>query len=287
MPGRQQHAARATATCLTPRSSRSPTPTTSSTPTPVTRRAPRALSRRRSGATPPITTASIPNHIAPLSQYYTDVKNNTLPAFAFIESGSGRNDEHPGSGQSILIGQAEVAKIVNALMVSPSWGSSAFFFSYDEGGGPYDHVPPVPGHSNDFTDSSLGSIPDISSIAVNPDSYNPCAPSGGSRYAALRPEDEREGSRHGEHGCAGAAGICGTTRIPLAQLRGFAVRAQALCLAHSHGPYGDHQVCGEPVHRKLRAPDRARCRTAEPAGLLRLQRETLGHAAHAAHALPR
>jgi phospholipase C len=120
-----------------------------------------------------------PNHIAPLSQYFTDVKNNTLPAFAFIESGSGLNDEHPGSGQSVLTGQAEVSKIVNALMTSPSWSSSAFFFSYDEGGGPYDHVPPVPGHSNDFTDKSLGTITDISSIAVNPDSYNPCLETGG------------------------------------------------------------------------------------------------------------
>ncbi|MGA9584363.1 MAG: alkaline phosphatase family protein [Terracidiphilus sp.] len=120
-----------------------------------------------------------PNHIAPLSQYYTDVKNNTLPAFAFIESGSGTNDEHPGSEQSILTGQAEVANVVNALMVSPSWAGSVFFFGYDEGGGPYDHVPPVPGHSNEYTDSSLGSIPDISSIAVNADSYNPCVPSGG------------------------------------------------------------------------------------------------------------
>lgn len=120
-----------------------------------------------------------PNHVAPLSTYYTDVKNNTLPSFAFIESGSGLNDEHPGSGQSILTGQAEVAKIVNALMTSPSWSSSVFFLSYDEAGGPYDHVPPVPGSSNKNTDASLGTIPDISSIAVNPDSYNPCVPSGG------------------------------------------------------------------------------------------------------------
>jgi phospholipase C len=120
-----------------------------------------------------------PNHIAPLSHYYTDVKNSTLPAFAFIESGSGLNDEHPGSGQSVLMGQAEVAKVVNALMTSPSWSSSAFFFSYDEGGGPYDHVPPVPGHSNDFTDKSMGTLTDISSIAVNADSYKPCVPSGG------------------------------------------------------------------------------------------------------------
>ena len=119
------------------------------------------------------------NHIAPLSTYYNDVKNNTLPSFAFIESGSGINDEHPGSGQSILAGQSEVASIVNALMASPSWSSSVFFFSYDEAGGPYDHVPPVPGQSNKNTDASLGAIPDISSIAVNADSYKPCVPSGG------------------------------------------------------------------------------------------------------------
>jgi phospholipase C len=119
------------------------------------------------------------NHVAPLSTYYTDLVNGTLPSFSFIESGSGLNDEHPGSGQSILIGQAEVAKVVNAFMASPEWKNSVFFFSYDEGGGPYDHVPPVPGHSNDKTDASLGTIPDISTIAVNPDSFEPCLPSSG------------------------------------------------------------------------------------------------------------
>jgi phospholipase C len=120
-----------------------------------------------------------PNHIAPVSTYKSDAANGTLPSFSFIESGSGLNDEHPGSGQSILTGQAEVASLVNALMTSPSWKDSVFFLSYDEGGGPYDHVPPVPGHSNDKTSPGLGSIPDISTIAVNPDSYLPCVPSGG------------------------------------------------------------------------------------------------------------
>jgi phospholipase C len=64
-------------------------------------------------------------------------------------------------------------------MASSAWKDSAFFFSYDEGGGPYDHVPPVPGHSNDFTNASLGPIPDISQIAVNADAYIPCVPTGG------------------------------------------------------------------------------------------------------------
>lgn len=117
-----------------------------------------------------------PNHIAPISQYFTDLTNGTLPSFAFIEAGYGNNDEHPGSGQSILLGQAQVANVVNSLMTSPSWSDSVFFFSYDEGGGPYDHVPPVPGYSNINTNAALGTIPDISAIAVNPDGYDPCVP---------------------------------------------------------------------------------------------------------------
>jgi phospholipase C len=125
-----------------------------------------------------------PSHIAPLSTYYTDLTNGTLPSYAFIEAGYGNNDEHPGSGQSILNGQQEVSKIVAALMQSNSWKDSVFFFAYDEGGGPYEHVPPVPGHSNDNTDPMVGgeassSIPDISGIAVNPDSYWPCLPANG------------------------------------------------------------------------------------------------------------
>ncbi len=120
-----------------------------------------------------------PTHIAPLSTFFTDLADKTLPSFAFIEAGYGRNDEHPGSEQSILLGQAQVANILNTFMASPEWSDSVFFLSYDEGGGPYDHVPPVPGHSNDNTDASLGTIPDISTIAVNPDGYNPCvAPDG-------------------------------------------------------------------------------------------------------------
>ncbi len=137
-----------------------------------------------------------PNHIAPLSQYYTDLTNGTLPSFVFIEAGYGNNDEHPGSGQSILAGQAEVAQIVNALMSSSEWKDSVFFLSYDEGGGPYDHVPPVPDHSNANTDAMVGSesvssIPDISTIAVNADSYNPCLPPNGTPtlHCDLRPED--------------------------------------------------------------------------------------------------
>jgi phospholipase C len=117
-------------------------------------------------------------HIAPLSTYFQDLKNGTLPSYSFIESGSGVNDEHPGSGQSVLVGQAQVANIINSLMSSTSWKDSVFFLAYDEGGGPYDHVPPVPGHSNDFTTDATvtAAAPDIGGIAVNPDAFPPCVP---------------------------------------------------------------------------------------------------------------
>ncbi len=90
-------------------------------------------------------------NIVPMSQYFTDVQNGTLPDFAFIETGflSGR-DEHPGgtvsgnpyTGSQVQRGAAYAASIVNALMTSPSWTDSAFILSWDEVGGPYDHVPP-------------------------------------------------------------------------------------------------------------------------------------------------
>ena len=129
-----------------------------------------------------------PNHVAPLYSvatpqytYFTDLTNGTLPSFSFIEAGYANNDEHPGSGQSVLLGQTQVASVVNSLMASPEWSDSVFFLSYDEGGGPYDHVPPVAGHSNDYTNTStLGAVPpDIRGIAVNADGYGPCVPSGG------------------------------------------------------------------------------------------------------------
>jgi phospholipase C len=119
-----------------------------------------------------------PNHVAPISAYYSDLTNGTLPSFAFIEPGYGINDEHPGSFQPILLGQQQMAKIINAFMASPEWKDSVFFFTYDEGGGPYDHVPPVPGHSNaKTTDADKPNYPvDIASISVSPDGYKPCVP---------------------------------------------------------------------------------------------------------------
>lgn len=81
------------------------------------------------------------SNIVPLSQFFTDLQNGTLPAVAEIEPGyvSGL-DEHPN--KNIQSGAAHVASIINALMTSSSWKDSVFILTFDEGGGFYDHVPP-------------------------------------------------------------------------------------------------------------------------------------------------
>lgn len=79
--------------------------------------------------------------VAGQTDYFTDAKNGQLPAVALIEPGfdTGR-DEHPGN--PVQIGAGYDKTIVQALFDSPNWKDSAFFLTYDEGGGFYDHVAP-------------------------------------------------------------------------------------------------------------------------------------------------
>jgi len=79
-------------------------------------------------------------HVVPMSQYFTDLQNGTLPAVAYIEKPD--NDEHPGLGDNIQAGVADSANIINALMKSSAWKDSVFILTFDEAGGLYDHVAP-------------------------------------------------------------------------------------------------------------------------------------------------
>jgi len=64
-----------------------------------------------------------------------------LPQVIFIErAGKTGLDEHPLN--NIQLGAASVKKIVDALMNSGAWRSSVFIWTFDEGGGLFDHVPP-------------------------------------------------------------------------------------------------------------------------------------------------
>src|SRR5262249_22537551 len=71
--------------------------------------------------------------------------NDALPAVTFVdptltEDPQDATDEHPPS--NVQVGQDFVAGVLNALMASPGWQTSAFFLTYDEHGGYYDHIVP-------------------------------------------------------------------------------------------------------------------------------------------------
>lgn len=95
-----------------------------------------------------------PQNIVPMSQYFTDLQNGTLPQVAQIEPAtSAGKDEHPSTADSqpndIQIGANYVSTLINSLMTSSSWKDSAFILTYDENGGLYDHVAPQPTVSPD------------------------------------------------------------------------------------------------------------------------------------------
>ena len=86
-------------------------------------------------------------HVFPITQYYIDAAAGTLPQVSFVDpvfvgSNNTETDEHPTT--NIQVGELASAQTINALMSSPEWTSSALFFTYDEHGGFYDHVPPPP-----------------------------------------------------------------------------------------------------------------------------------------------
>jgi phospholipase C len=78
------------------------------------------------------------SHIVDLSEYYDDTRAGTLPSVAYIiPSGA---SEHPP--QYPATGQRFVKTLIQELMRSPNWDSSAFILLYDDWGGWYDHVLP-------------------------------------------------------------------------------------------------------------------------------------------------
>jgi phospholipase C len=99
--------------------------------------------------------AGVAAHIVPLQQYFTDAKAGSLPAVSLIETDvfaadsehtSNFDPAHPANGEvpiNVQTGAAWAANIINALLVSPNWTDSVLFFAHDEGGGLFDHVPPI------------------------------------------------------------------------------------------------------------------------------------------------
>jgi phospholipase C len=78
------------------------------------------------------------SRIVDLNEYYTDLENNTLPAVSYVLLLGAT--EHPIA--DIELGERAVRTMIQTLMQSESWDSSAFLLTYDDWGDWYDHVPP-------------------------------------------------------------------------------------------------------------------------------------------------
>ncbi|HUO71660.1 MAG TPA: alkaline phosphatase family protein [Solirubrobacteraceae bacterium] len=78
-------------------------------------------------------------NVQSLSNFFVQAKNGTLPAVSWIDP-NGTVSEHPPA--LVSAGQTYVTGLVNTLMQSPDWNSTAIFLSWDDWGGFYDHVVP-------------------------------------------------------------------------------------------------------------------------------------------------
>ena len=75
--------------------------------------------------------------------FYGALQGGTLPSVSWVmATGGGAEglDQHPS--QNVTDGEVWLLGVVNKIMQSQYWNSTAIFITYDEGGGYYDHVPP-------------------------------------------------------------------------------------------------------------------------------------------------
>jgi phospholipase C len=78
-------------------------------------------------------------NVQSLSAFFRSAARGALPAVSWIDP-NGRVSEHfPGL---VSAGQTYVTGLINAIMRSPDWSSTAIFLSWDDWGGFYDHVDP-------------------------------------------------------------------------------------------------------------------------------------------------
>jgi phospholipase C len=78
-------------------------------------------------------------NIVPTTHLIPDARAGRLPAVSWVVP-SGDDSEHPPA--LVSAGQDHVTRIINAIMRSPDWPSTAIFLAWDDWGGFYDHVVP-------------------------------------------------------------------------------------------------------------------------------------------------
>ena len=120
-----------------------------------------------------------PANFQPVHQFFADCATGSLPSVAFVDpefgaasdvagglsalpgfkpvgdagATKGGDEENP---QDITLGEAFVARVVNAVLASPAWPRTLLVWLYDEHGGYYDHVPPPAALAPDAIKPKLG-----------------------------------------------------------------------------------------------------------------------------------
>ena len=87
------------------------------------------------------------NNIVPLKRLFSDAAQGKLPAVSWVIPNR-PNSEHPPA--LVSAGETYVTRIVNAIMKSRDWSSTAIFVTWDDWGGFYDHVPPPSVDANGY-----------------------------------------------------------------------------------------------------------------------------------------
>jgi phospholipase C len=78
-------------------------------------------------------------NIEGLPHFFADLQSDSLPAVSWIVPGY-KDSEHPPS--IVTNGQTYVTGLINSIMRSSAWNSTAIFLCWDDWGGFYDHVKP-------------------------------------------------------------------------------------------------------------------------------------------------
>jgi phospholipase C len=78
-------------------------------------------------------------HVLPVDGVVTDIRKDRFPPVTWITPRY-EVSEHPQ--YNFCLGESWSTKVINAIMKSPMWSSTAIFLTWDDYGGFYDHVPP-------------------------------------------------------------------------------------------------------------------------------------------------
>ena len=83
---------------------------------------------------------SISSNLAPISGFFADAAAGALPSFCIVDPDFDKQSEE--NPQDIQYGDEFLGHVVNAVLGGPAWSKTLLVWTYDEGGGYYDHVPP-------------------------------------------------------------------------------------------------------------------------------------------------